>query len=135
MVVSEDGLDRFRPNTGNDGLGRVIWSSAFTFTFPSGAGYGDDGFASQSQIADLDNDGWNDVLISDVDVDIGGCGRRMHTYHNLGGTPGGPVTLREEAQQAGNGSGWNGPSAHGVRPRRDPQRGGLDVDMDGDRIW
>ena len=36
------------------------------FSFAAG---GDDGFGSQSLIADLDQDGWKDVLISDVDVD------------------------------------------------------------------
>jgi hypothetical protein len=107
MVVSEDADDRYRLNQGNDPLGRVQWSPAFTFSFPAGAGYGDDSVAGDSIIRDLDGDGWKDVLISDVDVDIPGCSRRMHIYHNLGGAPGGNVTLREEAQQAGSG-GWKG---------------------------
>jgi hypothetical protein len=108
MVMSEDGEDRYLLNQDNDALGRVIWSPPHVFTFPTGAGYGDDGFGSQSLIVDLDKDGWKDVLISDVDVDIPGCFGRLHVYHNLGGAPGGFVTLREEAQQAGAGSGWKG---------------------------
>jgi hypothetical protein len=107
LVVSEDALDRYRINHGNDPLGRVVWSPALVFSFPSGAGYGDDTVAGDSIIHDLDGDGWNDVLISDVDVDISGCDRRLHIYHNLGGAPGSDVTLREEAQQAGTG-GWKG---------------------------
>jgi hypothetical protein len=132
MVMSEDGSDRYLLNTGNDALGRATWSAAHTFKFPTGAGYGDDGFASQSLVTDLDKDGWNDVLISDVDVDIPGCSGRLHVYHNVGGTAGGFVTLREEAQQAG-GGGWKG--AVGLMPN-DLQGthnvSVFDIDRDGD---
>ena len=95
IVVTADGADRFRFNLGNDPLGQVSWSASYTFAFLTGA---DDGFGSQSSIEDLDNDGWRDVLISDVDVDIGGCGRRLHIYHNVGNAP--VNTLREERQAA-----------------------------------
>ena len=44
----------------------MIWGPQTNFPFASG---GDDGFGSQSLIADLDQDGFKDVLISDVDVD------------------------------------------------------------------
>jgi hypothetical protein len=114
VVTSEDGQDRYLLNQGNDPLGQVNFGPAHTFVFPTGAGYGDDGFGSQSLVTDLDNDGWNDVLIADVDVDVPFCTSRMHIYHNLGGTQGGFVTLREEAQQAGANSGWKG--AVGVMP-------------------
>jgi hypothetical protein len=52
-------------------------------------------FGAQSVIADLNNDGWKDVVISDVDVDTFGCSRRAHIYHNLGNVPN--VTLKEES--------------------------------------
>ena len=104
IVVSDDGSDRFRYNLGTDAFGRVTWGPAKTFNFVSG---GDDGFASNNLIVDLDDDGWKDVLICDVDVDIGGCERRMHIYHNPGGTVGAQFNLKEEAQQSGNG-GWKG---------------------------
>jgi hypothetical protein len=134
MVVTDDGDDRYRLNMGNDALGRVIWSSAFTFDFPTQASYGDDGFGSQNLIVDLDADGKKDVLIADVDVDIDGCGRRMHIYHNLGGT-GGNVTLREEAQQSGASSGWKG--AVGFSPPSVLQGthnvAAFDIDRDGDK--
>jgi hypothetical protein len=104
-VVSDDNADRYRLNTGNDAAGQVVWGPAQTFSWPSGANE-DDGFASQSQIVDLNRDGFNDVLISDVDVDIdNGGNRRLHIYHNRGNVPN--VTLREEQQQSG-GSGWKG---------------------------
>ncbi len=104
VVVSDDVDDRFRLNLSNDPLGRVNWSSARTFDFASGS---DDGFGSNNLIADLDGDGWNDVLIADVDVDIGGYDRRLHIYRNLGGSPGTTnLSLKEERQSTS--GGWIG---------------------------
>ena len=105
VIISDDGADRFRTNTGNDAFGRVAWSGAQQFNFLSGS---DDGFASNNLIADLDGDGWDDVLIADVDVDIGGYNRRLHIYHNLTTTVGQTnLTLREERQST-SGTGWIG---------------------------
>lgn len=92
LIISDDGSDRYLLNQGNDGLGRVIWSSAYTYNT-------DDGFGSNNMVADMDGDGWAEVLIADVDVDISGCNRRMHIYHNDGGTQGGFVDLNEEYGQ------------------------------------
>lgn len=104
VVISDDSSDRFRTNTGNDAFGRAVWSGAQTFNFLSG---GDDGFASNNLMADLDGDGWKDILIADVDVDIGGYSRRLHVYHNLTTTVGQTnLTLREERQSSG--GGWIG---------------------------
>jgi hypothetical protein len=103
VVVSDDGADRYRINTGTDVFGRATWGNNNSFEFVTG---GDDGFASNNLIADLDDDGWNDILICDVDVDIGGCGRRAHIYHNRGGVVGGNPVLREEAGSGG--GGWRG---------------------------
>lgn len=89
LVISDDGADRYLLNTGNAANGTANFTT-FTFQFQSG---GDDGFASQSAVADLNNDGWNDVLISDVDVDIAGCSRRLHIYKNMANAPN--VTLKE----------------------------------------
>ncbi len=93
-VWSDDGSDRIRYNTGTDALGRVIWGTNKTFNFLTG---GDDGFGSNSLITDIDGDNWNDVIIADFDVDVSGCSRRIHIYHNEGGTPGTEVNLVEEA--------------------------------------
>ncbi|MFT7670341.1 MAG: hypothetical protein ACI8X5_003049 [Planctomycetota bacterium] len=103
VVVSHNSVDRFKLNTGNDVNGDVIWSSSTSVTYVTGS---DDSFAGDSHILDLDNDGWNDVVITDFDSEIAGCGRRTHIFHNAGGTIGGAVTLREEAEMAG--SGWRG---------------------------
>jgi hypothetical protein len=141
FVETDDNADHYLLNTGNDGLGRVVWGPTTGFSFASG---GDDGFGSQSLIADLDQDGWKDVLISDVDVDDptgyateGSCPgstagmRRMHIYHNLANAPN--VTLKEEQQQSGSG-GWKGV----VGPLTDDLVGthnvaALDIDRDGDK--
>lgn len=114
LVVTDDQDDRFRFNLGNDAFGRVVWSPAHTFDFTFG---GDDGFGGNNLIADLDLNGWNDVIVADVDVDIPGFSRRAHIYRNLG-VPGQEgtenVVLREERQGQSN-YGWIG-------------AGGLDVD-------
>ena len=94
LVITHDGADRYEINLGNDENAQAQFLSR-TFAYDSAS---DDGFGSNSVIADLDGDGWHDVLIADVDVDIDGCGRRMHVYRNLGGTPGDPVILQEQTE-------------------------------------
>ena len=114
LVVTDDNADHYHLNLGNSPppLNTPSWGSA-NFSFATG---GDDGFGSQSLITDLDQDGFKDVLISDVDVDDptgyatgtscpgGQASRRLHIYRNLANTP--SVTLKEEAQQAS--GGWRG---------------------------
>ena len=89
-IVSDDGSDRFLLNSGNGADGMANFESK-TFSFQSG---GDDGFGGNSRIVDINNDGFNDVLICDVDVDVAGCGRRLHLYRNLGNLP--SVTIQEQ---------------------------------------
>ena len=129
VVVADDFSDRYRYNLGTEGppFFRAIWGSSKTFQFLAG---GDDGFGSNNLIVDLDGDGWKDVIICDVDVDIGGCSRRVHIYHNPGGAVGSQITLREERQQSG-GNGWLG----AVGLQQNDLTGGHDVavfDLDGD---
>lgn len=81
MVVSDDGADRYLLNTGNDANGAANFSR-FTYSFSGGGG--DDGFGGNNHIADLNNDGYPEAIICDVDVDIAGFGRRCHIYRNLG---------------------------------------------------
>ncbi len=138
FVETDDGTDRYMLNQGNDALGRVIWGPAMTVTLASGS---ESGFGSQSLIVDLDQDGFKDVLIADVDVDDptgystgASCpgtlpGRRMHIYHNLGNTPN--VTLKEE-QQSGNG--WKGVVGTSDLDLRGTHNvAALDLDRDGDK--
>ena len=128
VVVSHNSNDRYKLNTGNDANGEVVWSNSSSFDFLTG---GDDSFAGDSYIVDLDNDGWNDVLITDFDSEIAGCNRRTHIYHNAGGVVGGAVTLREEAEAAG--PGWRG--AVGLLPadlKGTHDAALIDLDADGD---
>ena len=90
IVVTDDGTDRFLLNAGN---GQVDGLANFTsHTFPSSSS----GFGGESVIADLDNDGSADVLISDVDFNIAGCARVTGIYRN-DGTIEAPAFLAESA--------------------------------------
>jgi hypothetical protein len=89
IVVTDDNPDHYHLNQGNAANGTANFSN-HVFSFVAGS---DDGFGEESVIADLNNDKFNDVLITDVHVDIGGCTRRMHIYRNLGNVPN--VTLQE----------------------------------------
>ena len=127
LVLSENGLDRHLYNLeGEDG--GVRWSEPKAFEFLFGE---DDRFAGNSVIADLDGDGWNDVIVTDVDPEIPDYGRRTHIYHNRGGTKGGDdIVLREERERKSEG-GWVGV----VGMRADDLIGVHDVavlDLDGD---
>lgn len=103
LVVGDDAQDYIKYNTGNDALGRVIFSANVNYSYLTGSS--DQGFPGTTVVADLNNDGWLDVIQSDVDVDLIGCNRRMKIFHNPGGTVGANIQLREEAQQSGSG-GW-----------------------------
>ena len=121
LVISDDGADRYLLNQGNDALGRVSWSSPHVYNT-------DDGFASNNLVVDLDGDGWGEAIYCDVDVDIPGCDRRMHLFHNRGGTVGGFVSLFEES---GAGSvGATGLTATALRGMHDVAV--FDLDNDGD---
>ncbi len=120
MILSDDADDRYLLNQGNDAFGRVQWGPAQTFAT-------DDGFGSNNYIIDIDGDGFDEAIICDVDVDIPGCGRRLHIYHNRGTVAGSSVQLREERQGSNYG-------AMGL-----PQLAGVhdvaifDIDNDGDK--
>lgn len=135
LIMSDDGSDGFRFNTGNDGLGRVTWSAYNTYQFAAG---GDTGFDSDNIMFDANNDGWMDTAHCDVDVDINeGTGSGiMAIYHNKGGTPGAfNIALKHERELSSTSmsTGWRGvkgmvgndlANMHDVAP--------FDVDNDGD---
>jgi FG-GAP-like repeat len=130
LVVSDDGFDAYLYNTGTDALGRAIWAPAKSYQFLSG---GDDGFGGNVRVIDLDGDGWKDTLHSDVDVDIPGCNRRAHIYHNPGGAVGSSITLREERENSTS-TAWLG--AKGLKSNDllgTYDSAVFDVDNDGDR--
>lgn len=92
IIVSDDGQDRYILNTGNNSSGVATFSPTIAFSYSGGGN--DDGFGGNNLIVDLDNDGWNDAIITDVDVDISGCNRRTHIFRNLANAPN--VTLQEQ---------------------------------------
>ena len=81
IVTADDGQDAYLLNTGNggDGLANFV-----RYTMPDS----EFEFGNSVQFADLDNDGWLDCMIADVDADLPpfcpSSGRRMHIYHNTG---------------------------------------------------
>jgi len=135
IAVADDAADKFLLGTGYDALNQVIWSAQKLFSFNAGAG-SDPGFGHNVFVRDLNMDGWNDVLITDVDGDLLGCTRRLNIYHNLGTTPGQQnLILKEEAELAsGNyGAGWKGAVGLMVPDLRGSYDVGFgDFDKDGD---
>jgi hypothetical protein len=102
LAVSDDGADRYLLHQGVTGGMANFVSFAYSFQHNgTGGPAADDGFGGNNIIADLDKDGWRDVIVTDNDVDVGGCTRRAHIYRNLTGQPGGNVTLQEQTTGTG----------------------------------
>jgi hypothetical protein len=133
VVITDDGNDRFRLGTGFNAANQMVWGPLKSMAFVTG---GDDGFGHRVYIRDLDGNGWNDVLIADVDVDIPGCNRRLHIYHNTGSVPGDlNLVLKEESEFANgsSGSGWKGAVGMTVPDMKGTFDVGIaDFDNDGD---
>jgi hypothetical protein len=97
---------------------------------------GDDGFGQNVVLSDLDLNGWNDILITDVDVDLPGCQRRMHIFHNTGSVPGSlSFDIKEESELAtgGQGPGWKGVVGISAAQQKGTYAvAAADFDLDGD---
>jgi len=78
LVVVDDFSDVVQINQGIGPDGAANFSSQ---TLPQSGGFG-----GNSLIVDLNDDGWNDVIVADVDVDIFGCDRDTNIYRNTGGS-------------------------------------------------
>jgi len=79
IVISDDGTDRYLLNTGVNGSNQATFAN---LTLPNSGGFG-----ATSRYADFNNDGFTDLVICDVDVDIPGCDRVTKLYRNLGNFP------------------------------------------------
>ncbi len=86
LVVVDDGSDTYYLNTGNGGDGFANFDSVTL--------QNSDGFGGNAILRDLNNDGHQDVIVTDIDVDISGCTRTTHIYRNLGDVPN--ITLSEQ---------------------------------------
>ncbi|MCZ6699174.1 MAG: FG-GAP-like repeat-containing protein [Planctomycetota bacterium] len=89
IVLQDDGIDRYLLNQGNGPDGRADF---VTFAFPPSS----NGFEGTIELADLNNDGFIDVLVTDETVNAIGtpCVRRMHIWRNMGDIP--DVTFQED---------------------------------------
>ncbi len=121
VVAADDGADRYFLNQGNGGDGKANWLS---LALPDDS----HGFDNNTVIADLDSDGFMDILITDVDVDLPSCSNgRLDIYHNLGNPP-----FVSFAEDVGN---LPAPEDQNGNPLSGPLRGAHDVavfDIDGD---
>ena len=95
VVVSEDQTDRYYLNNTTTAGAVPTLGPAILFSTVGISGGTEAGFSGHGFIADLDNDGWKDVFIADVDIDTNSCTRRSRIYHNFGNAPN--VTLQETA--------------------------------------
>ncbi len=76
VVIVDDSVDRYILNDGSIIDGQPDQS----LLFPAST----NGFGGESVISDLDNDGWNDVLISNVDADVPSCTGVSDVLRNAG---------------------------------------------------
>lgn len=129
IAISDNGTDKFLINTGNGVDGLAEWGPATQYQFLTG---GDGGIGANNLIADLDGDGWCEVLIADMDPEIPGTNRRLSIYRNRRGLPGSTsVRLREERESTLD-SDWigvKGMNADDLRATHDVAV--FDVDGDG----
>jgi FG-GAP-like repeat len=108
LAIADNATDGFQLSTGYDALNKLIPGPKIFFQYVTGA---DGSYAQNVVLSDLDVNGWNDVLVTDVDADIPGCQRRLHIYHNTGSVPGQlDLVIKEESEFAngGTGPGWKG---------------------------
>lgn len=82
FFVVDDGQDRYLRSVGNDLNGHAQFTTHTVSSSPSTVFFG-----GNVKFADLDDDGLLDVLIADVDTDIGGCNRRMALLQGAGTPP------------------------------------------------
>lgn len=137
IAVVQNDKDGVTYNQGTLPNGQVDWSlplNEYDFLVgteaPSSFSY-----SSNTLVADLNGDGWNEVLTCDVDVEFPNyeAGRYMHIYHNRGEVPGSTDSLMREERAASVGDYWIG--ARGLT--EDDLRWAHDVavfDIDGDTL-
>jgi CxxC motif-containing protein (DUF1111 family) len=82
LVVTDDGNDYYMLNLGNGPDGLADFTPRQTLL---GSNPGQ--FGGNSWIADLNNDGFKDVFLTNMDVDAPSCALPSKVYRNLGNTP------------------------------------------------
>jgi Dockerin type I domain/FG-GAP-like repeat len=89
ILVTDDNEDQYLLNRGAGANGMATFTRKMLGNVLPGFLFG-----GNNLIVDLDNDGFNDAIVADVDVDQPGCNRRTQIYRNLGDLP--DVTLVEQ---------------------------------------
>jgi hypothetical protein len=90
LIVTDDGSDYFMMNEGIGADGLANFGPRRTLQ-----GSAPNEFGGNSTVADLNNDGLKDVIVTNVDVDLPSCSQRSHIFRNLGG-PGTNITLQDQ---------------------------------------
>ncbi len=91
ILITDDGQDRFILNSGNgaDGLANFAAPGVLIGSVPE--------FGGNNFIADLNQDGFNEALVTSVDVDLPSCNSHARIFRNLGLQPNGfNVTLQQD---------------------------------------
>ncbi len=99
VAITSNGADRYLVNLGPSTTPATDWSAPGDFELLVGEKVGFT-YASNNLIADLDGDGWGEILIADIDPEIPDYaeGKRTRIYHNRGGSAPGAsdFVMREE---------------------------------------
>lgn len=82
LFIVQDPQDQFLMNTSPAGTIPVVWSNNPLTSSPLTSGFGGNVY-----IHDLDVDGDQDVVVTDVDTDVSGCARRLAFLQSDGATP------------------------------------------------
>lgn len=77
LLMVDDNVDRYAINEGNGPNGNASFT---TYTMPGSSS----GFGGNITVADLNKDGLDDVITSDVDVDLVSSGGSLKIYRNRG---------------------------------------------------
>ncbi len=82
LIISDHGTDRYQINLGPGEDGLAVFSAALPLQ-----GAGSSEFSGNDLAADLDKDGFEDVLIASVDMDLINCTLFAKVYRNLADPP------------------------------------------------
>lgn len=138
LAMTSNSNDYVMLNQGNLPNGHVDWSAPIGTQLLTGSEPMHQGFAlsygSNNLVVDLDGDGFDEVLITDIDVEIAqyAADFRLHFYHNQGGLPGAmSVDLVEERGSLSDSSWIGAPGLHADDLRWTHDVAVFDVNGDG----
>lgn len=138
LAMTSNDNDYVMLNQGSLTNGHVDWSAPIETQLLFGSEPLHQGFpysySSNNLLVDLDGDGFDEVLVADVDVEITQYkeGFRLHFYHNQGGLPGAATVDLVEERGSLSDSSWIGaPGLHAEDLRWTHDVAVFDVNGDG----